>query len=81
MCGGEELRLATADGETLVAWFFPAKSGLPLILYFHGNAARLSIEFRASHDYGEGLWSSRCFLSRLWRLRRFANATRLNAGR
>ncbi len=41
MCGGEELRLATADGQTLVAWFFPAKSGLPLILYFHGNAGAL----------------------------------------
>ncbi len=41
MCGGEERRLATADGETLVAWFFPAKNGLPLILYFHGNAGAL----------------------------------------
>jgi uncharacterized protein len=41
MRGGEELRLATEDGETLVAWFFPAKDGLPLILYFHGNAGAL----------------------------------------
>ena len=35
MSGGEELRLTTADGETLVAWYFPAKEGRPLILYFH----------------------------------------------
>jgi uncharacterized protein len=39
--GGEELRLTTADGETLVAWHFPAKDGRPLILYFHGNAGAL----------------------------------------
>ena len=41
MSGGEELRLTTADGETLVAWHFPAKVGRPLILYFHGNAGAL----------------------------------------
>jgi hypothetical protein len=41
MRGGEELPLATADGERLVAWFFPTKDGLPLILYFHGNAGAL----------------------------------------
>jgi uncharacterized protein len=41
MSGGEELRVRTADGETLVAWHFPAKDGRPLILYFHGNAGAL----------------------------------------
>src|SRR5262249_57307011 len=41
MSGGEELRLRTTDGETLVAWHFPAKDGRPLILYFHGNAGAL----------------------------------------
>jgi uncharacterized protein len=41
MSGGEELRLTTADGETLVAWHFPAKDGRPLILYFHGNGGAL----------------------------------------
>ena len=41
MRGGEELRLRTTDGETLVAWHFPAKDGRPLILYFHGNAGAL----------------------------------------
>ena len=39
--GGEELRLTTADGETLVAWHFPPKDGRPLILYFHGNGGAL----------------------------------------
>ncbi len=57
MSGGEELRLTTADGETLVAWHFPAKEGRPLILYFHGNAGALVDRiprfrmFRA-HGYG-----------------------------
>jgi fermentation-respiration switch protein FrsA (DUF1100 family) len=41
MRGGKELRLATADGETLVAWHFPPKEGRPLILYFHGNGGAL----------------------------------------
>jgi uncharacterized protein len=41
MSGGEELRLKTADGETLVAWYFPPKDGRPLILYFHGNGGAL----------------------------------------
>jgi fermentation-respiration switch protein FrsA (DUF1100 family) len=41
MSGGEDLRLTTADGETLVAWYFPAKDGRPLILYFHGNGGAL----------------------------------------
>ena len=39
--GGEELRLTTTDGETLVAWYFPPKDGRPLILYFHGNGGAL----------------------------------------
>ncbi|MGC1862230.1 MAG: hypothetical protein WA733_14220 [Methylocystis sp.] len=33
MSCGEELRLTTTDGETLVAWYFPPKDGRPLILY------------------------------------------------
>ncbi len=41
MSGGEELRVATDDGETLVAWHFPPKRGRPLILYFHGNGGAL----------------------------------------
>ena len=41
MSGVEDLRLTTADGETLVAWYVPAKDGHPLILYFHGNGGAL----------------------------------------
>jgi hypothetical protein len=39
--GVEELRLSTADGETLVAWFAPPQGGRPLLLYFHGNGGAL----------------------------------------
>lgn len=42
MSGVEELRLATDDGETLVAWHVPPREGYPLILYFHGNGGALS---------------------------------------
>jgi uncharacterized protein len=41
MSGGEDLRLTTADGERLVAWYFPPKGGRPLIVYFHGNGGAL----------------------------------------
>lgn len=58
MNGGEELRLTTADGETLVAWHFPPKAGRPLILYFHGNGGALVDRvprFRRFAAYGYGL--------------------------
>jgi len=60
MRDGEELRLATTDGETLVAWFFLAKNGLPLILYFHGNAGALVdrvARFRMFATRGYGLFA------------------------
>jgi uncharacterized protein len=41
MNGVEDLRLTTNDGETVVAWYVPAKDGHPLILYFHGNGGAL----------------------------------------
>ncbi|HMK89740.1 MAG TPA: alpha/beta hydrolase [Methylocystis sp.] len=41
MTGGEDLRLETSDGETLVAWHFPPERGRPVILYFHGAAGAL----------------------------------------
>lgn len=34
-----EVELRTPDGETLVAWYLPAKAGRPTLLYFHGNGA------------------------------------------
>jgi fermentation-respiration switch protein FrsA (DUF1100 family) len=40
--GVEEIRLATPDGETLIAWHARAEAGRPTILYFHGNAGDLA---------------------------------------
>jgi fermentation-respiration switch protein FrsA (DUF1100 family) len=56
--GGEDLRVRTADGETLVAWHFPPRNGRPLILYFHGNGGALIDRvprFRLFLDRGYGL--------------------------
>ena len=58
MSGVEDLRLTTGDGETLVAWYVPAKDGHPLILYFHGNGGALVdrvLRFRALTASGYGL--------------------------
>ncbi|MGH7000647.1 MAG: alpha/beta hydrolase, partial [Stellaceae bacterium] len=58
MGGVEDLRLTTDDGETLVAWYAPAKDGHPLILYFHGNGGALIDRvprFRALTACGYGL--------------------------
>jgi uncharacterized protein len=58
MSGVEDLRLTTDDGETLVAWYVPAKDGHPLILYFHGNGGALVDRiprFRALTASGYGL--------------------------
>ncbi|MGA7383883.1 MAG: alpha/beta hydrolase [Methylocella sp.] len=58
MNGVEDLRLTTDDGETLVAWYVPAKDGHPLILYFHGNGGALADRvprFRALTASGDGL--------------------------
>lgn len=38
----ETLRLQTADGESIVAWYQPAALGKPLFLYFHGNGGTLA---------------------------------------
>ena len=37
--GVEEIEIEAGDGTRLVAWFAPAKTNRPTILYFHGNAA------------------------------------------
>jgi uncharacterized protein len=58
MDGVDALRLTTNDGETLVAWYVPAKDGHPLILYFHGNGGALGDRiprFRALTASGYGL--------------------------
>jgi fermentation-respiration switch protein FrsA (DUF1100 family) len=58
MSGVEDLRLTTNDGETLVAWYVPAKDEHPLILYFHGNGGAVVDRiprFRALTASGYGL--------------------------
>jgi fermentation-respiration switch protein FrsA (DUF1100 family) len=39
----QEVKLATPDGETLIAWQVPAQPGKPTILYFHGNGGHLAM--------------------------------------
>lgn len=56
----EELTLTAADGERLVAWVVPPRTGKPVILYFHGNAGNLGSpgrigRFRALTEDGTGL--------------------------
>jgi fermentation-respiration switch protein FrsA (DUF1100 family) len=54
----EEHFLATADGEKVILWHVPAKSGHPVILYFPGNGDFLAgsvSRFRAMTSDGTGL--------------------------
>ena len=56
----EELTLTAADGERIIAWAVPPRSGKPVILYFHGNAGHLGspgrvARFRALTEDGTGL--------------------------
>lgn len=44
--GLTEIRLATEDGETLVAWHVPPRGDRPLLLYLHGNAGNLATPLR-----------------------------------
>jgi uncharacterized protein len=46
----EEHVLATADGEKVIVWHVPAKSGRPVILYFHGNGDFLAGFFGRFRD-------------------------------
>ena len=55
--GVELVEISARDGTRLVGWYIPARSGMPTVLYFHGNAGSLSR--RADHfgqiaetDYG-----------------------------
>jgi fermentation-respiration switch protein FrsA (DUF1100 family) len=41
--GVDEVKLATPDGETLIAWHSQARPGMPTILYFHGNGGHIAI--------------------------------------
>lgn len=42
LSGVEEVKLATADGETVIAWWAKAPPGRPTVLYFHGNGGSLA---------------------------------------
>lgn len=51
----EPLRLPTADGETLDAWFVPAPGERAVLLFFHGNAGNISHRLdsvKIFHDLG-----------------------------
>lgn len=60
LVGAQEVTLTAADGERLVAWVVPPRSGRPVILYFHGNAGNLGRpgrvgRFKALTEDGTGL--------------------------
>ena len=58
MFDAQEIVLDTADGEKVIAWYVPPKRGLPVVLYFQGNAGALRDRvnrFRALADDGYGL--------------------------
>src|SRR5258705_11177374 len=46
----EENVLTTADGEKVIIWHVPARSGHPVILYFHGNGDFLAGFFGRFRD-------------------------------
>jgi len=50
-------RIDTADGERLTAWYLPAQTGKPTLLFFNGNAAGLEVQkgrWRRIADEGVG---------------------------
>jgi fermentation-respiration switch protein FrsA (DUF1100 family) len=58
----EEVALRTADGERLVAWVIPPRTGKPVLLFFHGNAGNFGrairqARFRALTEDGTGLFA------------------------
>ena len=42
LAGVEDVKVTSPDGETLQAWYSPARSGKPTILYLHGNGGEIS---------------------------------------
>lgn len=47
----EEHELLAPDGNTLIAWYAPAKAGMPTILYFHGNSGSLAHRKERIHRF------------------------------
>ena len=46
--GYEDVRIATADGLTLRAFYRPARPGLPTLIFFHGNGSDIAGSDRAT---------------------------------
>jgi fermentation-respiration switch protein FrsA (DUF1100 family) len=56
--GFQDVAIATADGERLVAWWKPPQPGRAVLLYFHGNGGSLwnrRFRARALAEDGRGL--------------------------
>ena len=56
--GVEQITIAAGDGIELAGWYRPAATGLPTVLYFHGNAGSISRRadrFRQIVESGFGL--------------------------
>ncbi|MCK5218831.1 alpha/beta hydrolase, partial [bacterium] len=54
----EEVYFRAQDGETLHAWFIPAKNPIATVLYCHGNAGNISHRLhrvKFFHDMGINL--------------------------
>jgi uncharacterized protein len=51
--GYEDLRIATADGEELHAWFIPAREERGVLLFFHGNAGNISHRLESLRIFNE----------------------------
>ena len=55
--GVEAVSFDTEDGESINAWYGPAKAGRPTIVYFHGNAEAIQhrwerVKLFMDHGYG-----------------------------
>src|SRR5258708_36844401 len=51
----EEVMLATADGERVIAWHVPPRGNKTVVVYFHGYGASVSLSsgrFKDLHAYG-----------------------------
>ncbi len=74
----EEIVLDTADGEKVIAWHVPPRGDKPVILYFHGNGGVAALPRRAlQRADGRRHRPARAELSRLWRLDRPADRSRV----
>lgn len=51
LVGVTERVIETADGARVLAWYAPARSGSPTILYFHGNAGALEARSERIRKY------------------------------